>query len=246
MKQIINETDKLIEILDERFYTNDGAIYYPSVTTILQAYPKGHQYYDWLKSVGFNGDIIRDRAAEVGSKIHNAIENYLKGVVLNFQDGYTLEEWILINKFMKFDSHLGKIEAIETQVVSEIMKLGGTLDLVCMINGERWLIDHKTSNALYKSYDIQLSVYKSMWEEAYPDKKIDRVGIFWLKAQTRTEKNDPIQGIGWQLKEVKDFEHLNNLYKATRILWDEQNPNYKPRNKEYPLEFAKYKTKKSF
>jgi len=42
-----------IQILDERFYTLDKETYYPSVTTILNAYPKGHYFNEWLKDNGF-------------------------------------------------------------------------------------------------------------------------------------------------------------------------------------------------
>ena len=47
------ENSKQINILDQRFYRfNDE--YYPSVSTILNYFPKGKFFEDWIKANGFN------------------------------------------------------------------------------------------------------------------------------------------------------------------------------------------------
>jgi len=60
---LINSETNRIEFLDSRFYrdTRTGAMV-PSVTTLLEAWPKGAQYYEWLKKNGENADAIRDEA----------------------------------------------------------------------------------------------------------------------------------------------------------------------------------------
>ena len=233
-----------IQVLDERFYTLDNETYYPSVTTVLNAYPKGVFFNNWLKANGDDADKILKEAGEQGSNVHDAIESFLKGNELlwfddNGRELYTLLEWQMICRFMEFYKSVSKVEQIEMQLFSTKHKIGGTLDLVCIINGERWLIDFKTSNNIYKTYELQLAIYKEVYQEMMKDVKIDRYGVLWLKASTRTEK-PPMQGIGWQIKEFADnHEHNFNLYKHTRALWDEENKNYKPKNLEYPNSFKK-------
>ena len=82
-----NEETGTVEILDNRFYWNEKTQeYYPSVTTILDAYPKGFGYTNWLKQVGYNADIIVRKAGEEGSLVHNLIETYLAGQELTWYE----------------------------------------------------------------------------------------------------------------------------------------------------------------
>lgn len=242
LKIFVHKDLNRVDVLDERFYQM-GDTYFPSVTTVLGAYPKGWAYNDWLKSNGYNADVLLNRAAERGSNVHNAIEEFLNGRELTWiKDGreqYSIDEWKMITKFVEFYQDYvlkgnGKV-ATETQLFSKRLRLGGTSDLVCTINGETWLIDFKTSNGIYKTHEIQLAVYKEMWDEVNVP-KIDRYGILWLNAATRTVKQ--FQGKGWQLKEyTKNHEHNMKLYHHTRALWDEENPNCAPKNLSYPNTF---------
>lgn len=225
-----------VDILDERFYTIDNQTYYPSVTTVLSAYPKSPHLYEWMKNNGRNSDEILKEAAIQGSNVHNAIEEFLKGKeIVWFVDGkemYTLKEWQMITKFMDFYTTLvQEVESVEFMMFSNKYKIGGTIDLICQINGERWIIDYKTSNSMYKTYELQLAAYKEGFEEQTGE-KIDRYGVLWLNAATRTKKG--MQGIGWQLNEyTKDHDHNMRLYNCTRTLWDEENKDYKPKNLQY-------------
>ena len=86
-----------------RFYEKDK-IKYPSVTTILNYYPKGIGFYKWLMRVGFQADIIRDTAGDKGTKVHNAVEELLKNKKYSKKE-LSLEEIDYIEQFKKwFDS----------------------------------------------------------------------------------------------------------------------------------------------
>jgi hypothetical protein len=84
MNQFIIDNNKgRIEFLDNRFYlTEDG--YVPSVTTILEAFPKTAEYYQWLKRVGEDADTIRDEAGRRGSVVHELTEQYDMGNEVSF------------------------------------------------------------------------------------------------------------------------------------------------------------------
>lgn len=244
--KIINDTlNKQINFLDERFYTIDQITYYPSVTTVLEVWPKGNGYIQWLKDLGHNADVVVKKAGEQGTVVHNLIDKYLGGSNVTWcNEGgipvYSLEEWMMFLKFVDFfETYKPKIITHEEQIVSETMGLGGTIDLVCNIGDEIWLIDNKTSNAIHTSYELQMAAYAMMWNEKYPKRKIDRTGVMWLKAPTRggDKSGNKIQGKGWQVKEFdRHYTASYKLFQHARAIWDEENPNYVPKNIIYPSE----------
>ena len=250
MKIFNNNEARQVNVLDERFYQslNKSDVYYPSVTTILEAYMKGYGFNDWLKQVGYNADIILERAGEQGSNVHNMIDMYINGFRVSCMNDdmrprYTLNEWQMFCKFIDFwDKNTPETFVNEFVIVSDTLRIGGTIDFIGKISGETWLIDFKTSNAIHKTHELQLAAYAVMWNEFNPDYKIDRTGILWLNAQTRGEDKTgkKIQGKGWQLKEFeRPYEEAYKLFRHTQAIWNEENPNYKPKNLIYPMEFKR-------
>lgn len=237
-----------INILDERFYqsTQNPGVYFPSVTTVLDAYTKGYGFHEWLKQVGFNADEILKKAGETGSNVHAMIDSYLSGNAINWMNEdlkqlYSFEEWVMFCKFIDFWTQ-AKPEVLihEMSICSDTLGFGGTIDLICKINGQIWLIDYKTSNAVHKTHELQIAAYAVAWNELNPQYTIERTGILWLKAATRGEdkKGEKLQGQGWQLKEFdRPYPVAFELFKHTQAIWLEENPNYKPRNLIYPSTF---------
>ena len=243
MRKVLDKVAQQWNVFDERFYSQDGKLFYPSVTTVLQSYPKGQYFEQWLMDTGRSADSIKREAGIQGTNVHNAIDYFLQGEeqMLETPEGreqFTLKEWQMICKFMEFWEHVEhKNFTSEMLMFDESLRLGGTTDLVCTIGGERWMIDYKTSNFLHDTYRMQLAVYKQMYENANPSDKIDRYGVLWLNAKTRTEKF-PMQGKGWQIAEyTKSFENDMKLFAHTRAIWDNQFPNYEPKNLQYPNSF---------
>jgi len=240
-----NPALKQINFADERFYTDDDKIYYPSITTILGVYPKGKQFEDWLKAVGMNADVIVEEAGNQGTKVHDAILSLCQGTELFWSiDGveqYTEYEWIMIMRFNDFFTrYQPKIIATEHKVISHHYKLGYTLDVVLEMEGHRWVVDYKTSKNIHPTHELQVAAIATVWNHEFPDTRIDRTAILHLAAQTRGESKDgkSIQGKGWKLVTEKDFKRnyyeAFRLYEHTRALWDEENPDYKPKNLKYP------------
>lgn len=231
--------NKQLTFVDSRFYeTMDGG-YVPSVTTILEAYPKGAAYYNWLKENGKDADEIRDEAGRRGSVVHKLTERYDLGLIVNLVNewgsiDYKLTEWAMFERYVDFRSRFNFVtECIELNIISKELGYAGTIDRVITMDGEKVLLDIKTSNAIYSSYWLQLAAYRNLLT-THHGAQIDKVAILWLNAKTRTEgKRGDIQGMGWQMIIKEDTSKDLALFNATHALWLAENETSKPKKLIY-------------
>jgi hypothetical protein len=229
----ISEDSMQITLPDSRFYKRNGK-YYPSITYVLQAYPKGSHFENWLKQVGFASDYIVKKSSEEGTAVHNLIEQYLEGKTLSFlnknnQPQYDIEVWQMFLKFVEFWEIYNPV-LIESEVLlfSDELKIAGTCDLVCEINNKLWIIDFKTSNHLHNTYDLQTAIYAKCFEECF-GKKVDRTGILWLKSSKRRLNKEKMQGKGWEIYESpRSISENIEIFKAVKTIFDIENPNIEP------------------
>ena len=229
----ISPDAKQITLPDARYYRRNGD-YYPSITYVLSHYPKGKFFEDWLKKVGYSADFIVKKAGEEGTQVHEMIEQYLNGEELNFlsefgNPQYHPDVWQMFLRFVEWWEEY-KPTLIETEVhlFSDELKVAGTCDMVCEIDGEIWIVDFKTSNHLQTVYDLQTAVYGKCYEECY-GKKADRYGILWLKSSKRKAAKDKMQGKGWEMYESKRTQDENlEIFKTVKSLFDLENPTHKP------------------
>jgi len=242
MKKFIDIELNRIQFCDERFYAiedGDKTLYYPSCTSILDLYPKGPAFMQWIKDHGNASDEVARRAAESGSRVHDSVERLIKGEEIVWDDKvHNLIEWQALLKFKDFhDRFSPEYIAVETVVYNHELKYAGQLDIVCEIDGERWLLDNKFGNAIYPTYYFQLAAYKEAWTQMHPDLPIDKTGIMWLKANTRTEgKPGTMQGKGWQVVSSKEsHERLFEIFKKTLDIYYYSNPNPAPKNVVLPF-----------
>ena len=122
---------------------------------------------------------------------------------------------------------------------SDEFKVAGTCDLVCEIDDELWIIDFKTSNHLQTTYDLQTAVYAQCYEECF-GKKIDRLGVLWLKSSKRGPKEGKIQGKGWEMYESKRTQDENiDIFLTTKKLFDLENPKHSPIFTEFRTQVKK-------
>ena len=232
---------KQINFLDRRVYKRDEGKFYPSVTTILQYMPKNKFFYNWLKDVGHNADLIMRKAGKEGTQVHEAAEALVLGKEVNWMDDYGNAKysqvvWEMILKFYDFwSTYKPELISAEEFVYSDEFKYAGTADLLVKMDGETWLLDIKTSNNLHRSYNLQLAAYAKAIEEA-KGIKIDRTGIIWLKSSTRSasKKKGTYQGKGWQIKIIDEIEYNFDLFKTIYKLYLLENPNTEPIYKSYP------------
>ena len=233
----ISADSKQITMPDSRYYRRNGK-YYPSITYVLQYYPKGKFFEDWLKKVGYASEHIVRKAGEQGTETHEMIESYLNGEELNFlsASGYPQYDPLVWQMFLRFvdfwETYKPKLIETEVHLFSDQIKVAGTCDMVCEIEidgkTELWIIDFKTSNHLQTTYDLQTAIYGKCYEECY-GKKADRYGVLWLKSSKRGPKDGIIQGKGWEMYESKRTQEANiDIFMTVKKLFDLENPKHSP------------------
>jgi len=231
----ISDDYQQITLPDSRFYKRNGE-YYPSITYVLNYYPKPDTFLNWLKQVGYASDYIVKKAADDGTLVHNMIEDYLNGEEIKFLSDngspkYDVEIWKMFLKFVEFwEEHKPTLLETEIHLFSDELKVAGTCDLVCEINGEKWIIDFKTSNSLHTTYDFQIAAYSKCYEECFGE-KINRTGILWLKSAKRgpDKSKKKIQGKGWELYEPdRSIKENLDLFKTVLGIFKLENPQASP------------------
>ena len=242
-KRLLELSDDALQIttIDSRFYRRNGK-YYPSITHVLSVYPKGKHFEDWLKKHGYTSEHIAAKAAEQGTETHELCELYLLGEELHFlnaqqQPKYHPEVWKMFLRFVDFwETYKPTLLEAEVHLFSDKLKVAGTCDIVCEIEGEIWIIDLKTSNAVQTVYEIQTTVYKECYEECY-GRKVAKTGILWLKSSSRgpDKSGKKIQGKNWQLIEPERKHEKNiEIFKVIRTLFDLENPKQEPNHSSFP------------
>lgn len=242
---VVDPENNQLTFLDVRFYRTDNGNFVPSVSTILDAFPKSSAFYDWLKNnTAEESDKIKTEAGETGSMVHKLSELYDAGEPVSVIDEnghikYKAREWMLFERYVEWTKRFNpNIIQNEFNIVSDNIGTGGTIDKEIELDGKHLLLDLKTSNAIHDTYWMQLATYKKLYEEHY-GKDLDGVCILWVNAKTRTEKyvNGEVYQIpGAQLLfPPKPIEHYWNLFLHCRALWQEANGDMKPRELTYNI-----------
>lgn len=112
-----------------------------------------------LKAVGYAGvdEKVLERAAQRGTAVHEAIENYCKYGIEDIppQLSAYFDAFLEWNRIFK-----PKVIGSEIMMYHKILRYGGTIDVLAEVNEELTLIDVKTtSKLLEKSCGVQLEAY---------------------------------------------------------------------------------------
>ena len=120
------------------------------------------------------------KAMDIGSKVHAAIEEYLQ----SGREPFRPEDAVL-SGFLAFLEWQGKhrLEVITTEQTVYAERYAGTCDLICKLNGKRYLIDFKTSKladdaGAYPEHRYQVAAYRQT------DAEIEGCGILYLNKET--------------------------------------------------------------
>lgn len=185
--------------------------YFPSATTILNAYPTSEHLVKWIAENGFHESrALRDEAGRKGTRIHSAIEMLLGGAEIS-KEGYSTEEWHKLDTFVKWHSvYKPEIIALEVPVFSKKGQFAGRLDCICKIAGQTMIADWKSSANIHKSFPLQFASYAKAIEEN-TDIKIDAVAALQLGAKNKDGYRWIIYP-DWREKYYKVFENVRKVW----------------------------------
>ena len=206
-----------------RFDDNGTPEFYPSVTTILsQTMPKSEYLIKWIADKGMEeAERYKAERAAYGTFMHAQFEeliinryynlDLLKGRLKEYIDNNKLPaDFIYYADDFKKDilafaqfvlDYDVKPLAVEIALVHPVYNYAGMIDLPCTMltkpgSGEyiNAIVDFKSGRkGFYEEMEIQLHLYKMMWDENFPDLPIERVYNFspkdWRKKPTYNLKD---------------------------------------------------------
>lgn len=257
MKKIIRETDAkrgIIQITtaDERWYVKEQENpvtklpefkYVPSVTWIAGHYPKGVAYYKWLSEHGWDeSQALMREAGDRGSKIHEAISAILRGEEVRIDSEFmnnstgqleqlSVEECDAILSFVNWrEENNPESIAWDVTVFSDTYDYAGSIDYICRIDGQVWIVDFKSSQNIFPAYELQLSAYKKPIELAEFDipglMEVADIKLAVLQVGYKRNKN--------QFK-FTPIEDKFPLFLAARQIWAAECDGEKPKQRDYPI-----------
>ena len=158
----------------KRLYQAPQGKSYPSVTTVTGIISKD-DIQAWRQRIGEEkADQITRAATSRGNEVHKLAELYLKNELFSQS---TLFDEPKTNNYKMFealssvlDNKVGIVRAIEAPLYSDVLRVGGRVDLVAEWDNELAVIDFKTSSKPKKERWIdnnfmQSSAYAFMFEE---------------------------------------------------------------------------------
>ena len=139
-------------------YTIDG-VWYPRVTKILSIKAKPALYRFYGEAVNFKGaQEITNQSAKEGTLVHEAVEAILLGQKPEIDPSIAPA----VAGFVKF---LGERnietspEWVERRIMHPDHRYAGTIDSLALIDGKFGVLDIKTSQAIYRDYNLQTASY---------------------------------------------------------------------------------------
>lgn len=142
-------------------------VWFPRVTSILnvKAKPALYYFYGGLKSYA-EGESIKKLSAEEGTLVHETVEAILIGEDPEV-DPSIAPSIEAFRKFMKETNIQVDPEWVEQRVVSYNDRYAGTLDALALIDGKFGVMDIKTSQAIYRDFNLQTSAYVAPLQEKH-------------------------------------------------------------------------------
>lgn len=247
MKKEIRKVDEKTGIVqittaDERWYVkmieNKEGIpevkFVPSVTWIASYYPKGLPFYKWLANKGWDeAEAIKQAAGDKGSKVHQAIEDLVKGNEVKMDAKYlnkttekeeelTVEEYECIMSFASWFNRVKPVVLASEQVVfNDAEGYAGTVDMTCEIDGRPYILDFKTGQTIWPEHELQISAYK----HALPKDILELPGLATLQLGYRRNKDR------FKFTEIED---KYDLFLTAKKIWANETKGIEPLQKDYP------------
>lgn len=193
----------------------DGTIV-PGATTIVGQLDKPF-LVSWANRLGKEGKDVAEytkQKAKLGTLIHTIIQSHLLRRELDVS-AYTDDELSCGDKaylrYLEWEKqHTIEEVEIEKELVSELYKYGGYLDLYCKLDGKYTVIDIKTSKTISIDQEIQVSSYAQLLMEN--NLPIDNIMILNLGKEDNSKLQVKEINKGDMTKYFKMFTKLLDVY----------------------------------
>ncbi|MDO8557295.1 MAG: hypothetical protein Q7R98_02415 [Candidatus Jorgensenbacteria bacterium] len=148
-------------------YEVDGT-WYPRVTKIVEikAKPALYRFYGKMSSFA-EGERVKEISAGEGTLVHETIEHILLGRKMPIPPSIEPS----IRAFLDFlitNNIKAEAEFVERRLVNHKERYAGTLDAVASINGRLGILDIKTSQEIYRDYNLQTAAYFAAMKDVVP------------------------------------------------------------------------------
>lgn len=200
--------------------------FFPSSTTILNAYPQSPHLTQWIAEQGWNeSQRIKTAAGERGTRVHRACDLLEEGATLNEED-YSVEEWNMINSFVAWYHQYKPAKlATEFPIFSPKGKYAGRLDRIYMIMGQVTLLDFKSSSGIHDHFPLQFASYAKAIELT-TDCKIDQTAALQLGARNKD---------GFRFVVFPDWKDHYKVFEHVRAVWQYDYFDSKKNPKQPPI-----------
>lgn len=178
-------------------YTLGGQLL-PSVTTVMK--PLDEALYRGID------ESVMQMAAERGTAIHNAAENFALYGIEDIEPRYAG----YFEAFLKFwEEQSPEPLATESRVYHKFLRYAGTADLPCVIDGKKVLIDYKTSATVNRMLTgVQLEAYARAYESH--GFRFDEKAIVHLKS------DGSYQMVRYKVNDIESWQVFSSLM----VVWN--------------------------
>ncbi len=159
--------DNVEQFKEESGYDINGR-WYPRVTKIVGIKSKPALYYFYGEAPSFKAaKAMTENSAKEGTAVHEAVEKIMVGempeipeAILPAVRGY--------QEFIKERAIDVRPEHVEKRIFHPLHRYAGTIDALATIDGKFGVLDIKTSQAIYRDYNLQTSAYVEALLEEFP------------------------------------------------------------------------------
>lgn len=234
--------EKIVRIdipeFDERFYQKevDGVnVYRPSVNyKISTAGPSNFGLLQWRGDVGNRrAEEILEETSFLGSWVHDALERMLLGNKVTsdeiFASFKNSKDRLKVKRCLKaftewYIEMKPKVLATEFITWNDEHNFAGTIDLLCEIAGEVYIVDFKTSKAISDHHKWQVCAY------GYSE-KAQKVALLHLGNTTKKKWSFNVLDDEERAKYFREFVAISNSFEIL-------NPDAKPNQETFPEVFV--------
>ncbi len=240
-----SEYKSIDDFKEKSGYTIDGA-WYPRVTKIVEikAKPALYKYYGDAESYE-SAKAATEISAKEGTLIHETVEKFL----LTGNTDIPSSIAPAVNTALQFIEKNGirvYPDYVERRVWSEDHRYAGTIDALGAIGGKIGVLDIKTSQSIYRDYNLQTSAYMSILGKSIKNLatrwilRIDQIKTCLRCGGTLRPKGGRDKIRGWnlcppnshewselqgvcELKEIPEWQADFEAFLSAKKLWEWEN-----------------------